>query len=155
MYDNNMLLDSGAHHYLSLDAAPSDPALYDNHLKHLPNDIQDYCGVPLLQMQALYGYTFNGKLLYEECFETIIATMVIEEGSIVAKAGEAPADSSSPMAQSKRGVRNPSGVPGKSHVCSNIDETAPRSATVSFALDFSSNEVSSVQRNHSPRLVPK
>jgi hypothetical protein len=79
---------------------------------------------------------------------SIIETSIIEEGSIVAKAREAPTAVSldlSPMAQSKRGVGNPSGVPGKSHVCSNVDETVPRSATVSFALDSLSDEVSSLQ----------
>jgi len=63
---------------------------------------------------------------------SIIETSIIEEGSIVAKARAAPTAVSldlSPMAQSKRGVGNPSGVPGKSHVCSNVDETVPRSAT--------------------------
>jgi len=100
-------------------------------------------------MQALYGYTFISKLLYKECFETIIATTVTEEGSIVAKAREAPADSSSsPMAQSKRGVGNLSGVPGKSRICSNFYETAPRS-------DSLSNEVSSVRSNHSSMISPQ
>jgi hypothetical protein len=41
MYDNNMLLDSSANHHISLNAAPSDPSLYNNHLTHLPDNIQD------------------------------------------------------------------------------------------------------------------
>ena len=60
---------------------------------------------------------------------SIIETSILEEGSIVARAREAPTAVSldlSPMAQSKRGVGNPSGVPGKSHVCSNSDETVPQ-----------------------------
>jgi len=72
---------------------------------------------------------------------SIIETSIIEEGSIVAKACEAPTDVSldlSPMAQSKRGVGNPCGVPGKSHVSSNADETVPQ-------LDSLSDGVSSVQ----------
>jgi hypothetical protein len=79
---------------------------------------------------------------------SIIETSIIEEGSIVAKAREAPTAVSldlSPIAQLKRGVGNPSGVPGKSHICSNVDETVPQSATISFALDSLSDGVSSVQ----------
>jgi len=75
---------------------------------------------------------------------SIIETSIIEKGSIVAKAREAPTAVSldlSPMAQSKRGVGNLSGVLRKSHVCSNVDETVPRSATVSFALDSLSDEI--------------
>jgi hypothetical protein len=88
---------------------------------------------------------------------SIIEPSIIEEGSIVAKAREALTAVSldlSPMAQSKRGVGNQSGVPGKSHVCSIVDETVPRSATVSFALDSLSDGVSSVQITP-PQLVPK
>ena len=85
---------------------------------------------------------------------SIIKTSIIEEGSIVAKACEAlTAVSLDPMAQSKRGVGNPSGVPGKSHVCSNVDETVPRSATVSFALD--SDVVSLVQITPSSTISPQ
>jgi len=52
-------------------------------------------------------------------------------------------------------VGNPSGVPGKSHVCSNVDETAPRCAAVSFALDSLSDGVSSVQINPSSTFSPQ
>jgi len=64
---------------------------------------------------------------------SIIETSIIEEGSIVAKAREAPTAvylDLSPMTQSKRGVGNPSGVLGNSHICSNVNETVSRSATV-------------------------
>ena len=89
---------------------------------------------------------------------SIIETSIIEEGSVVAKACEAPTAvflDLSPMAQSKRGVGNPSGVPGKSHVCSNVDEMVPRSATVSFALDLLSDGVSSVQFTPSSTISPQ
>jgi hypothetical protein len=49
----------------------------------------------------------------------------------------------------------PSGVPEKSHVCSNSDETVPRSATVSFALDSLSDGVSSVQFTPSSTISPQ
>ena len=52
-------------------------------------------------------------------------------------------------------VGNPSGVPGKSHVCSNADDTVPRSATVSFALDSLSDGVSSVQFTPSSTISPQ
>ena len=52
-------------------------------------------------------------------------------------------------------VGNPSGVPGKSHVCSNSDETVPRSATVSFALDSLSDGVSSVQFTPPSTISPQ
>ena len=52
-------------------------------------------------------------------------------------------------------VGNPSGVPGKSHVCSNFDETVPRSATVSFALDSLSDGVSSVQFTPPSTISPQ
>jgi hypothetical protein len=86
---------------------------------------------------------------------SIIETSIIEEGSIVAKAREPPTAVSldlNPMAQSKRGVGNPSGVPGKGHVCSSFDETVPRSATVSFALDSLSDGVSLVQFTPSDKI---
>jgi len=95
------------------------------------------------------------ELLYKL---SIIETSIIEEGLIVAKAREAPTAVSldlSPMAQLKRGVGNPCGVPGKSHVCSNVDETVPRSATFSFALDSLSDEVSSVQITSSSTIYPQ
>jgi len=31
---------------------------------HMSDDLKLYCGVPLLLMKALYGYTFSGKFLY-------------------------------------------------------------------------------------------
>jgi len=86
------------------------------------------------------------------------STSIIEEGMIVAKAREAPTAISldlSSMAQSKRGFGNPSGVVGKSHICSNADETVPRSATVSFALDSLSDGVSSVQFTPSSTISPQ
>ena len=89
---------------------------------------------------------------------SIIETSIIEESSIVAQAREAPTAVSldtAPTAQSKRGVGNPSGVPGKSHVCSNVNETVPRSATVLFALDSLSDEVSSVQITPSATISTK
>jgi len=95
-----------------------------------------------------------------------IETSIIEEGLIVAKACEARTavllDSgvhhhisldASPIAQSKRGVGNPIGVPGKSHVSSDVDEMVPRSATVSFALD--SDVVSLVQITPSSTISPQ
>jgi hypothetical protein len=89
---------------------------------------------------------------------SIIETSIIEEGLIVAQAREAPTAVSldtGPTAQSKRGVGNLSGVPGKSHVCSNVNETVPRSATVLFALDSLSDEVSSVQITPSATISTK
>ena len=47
------------------------------------------------------------------------------------------------------------GVPGKSHVCSNADETVPRSATVLFLLDSLSDGVSSVQFTPSSTISPQ
>jgi hypothetical protein len=35
--------------------------------------LKPYCGVPLLLMKALYGYTFSGKFLYEEQEEFLIS----------------------------------------------------------------------------------
>jgi hypothetical protein len=32
----------------------------------LPDDLKPYCGVPLLLIKALYGYTLSGKFLYED-----------------------------------------------------------------------------------------
>ena len=40
---------------------------------HMPDDLKSYCGVPLLLMKALYGYTFSGKFLYEEQEEFLIS----------------------------------------------------------------------------------
>ena len=155
MYNDSVLLDSGAHNHISLDAAPSDPAALFDNLTHLPNTFKkDDYGVPLLQMEASSGYTVSGKLFYEEHFASIIANLVIDKGLIVAKVREAPTDAS-PMAQSKRGVGNPSGVPGKSHVCSNVDETAPRYAAVSFALDLLCDGVSLVQITPSSTISPQ
>jgi len=34
--------------------------------------LKDYCGVPLLLLKALYGYTFSGKFLYGEQEEFLI-----------------------------------------------------------------------------------
>ena len=64
MYNDSVLLDSGAHNHSSLNAAPSDPAaLYDN-LTHLPNTFKkDDYGVPLLQMEASSGYTVTLRVL--------------------------------------------------------------------------------------------
>ena len=39
---------------------------------HMPDDLKDYCGVPLLLLKALYGYAFSGKFLYEEQEEFLI-----------------------------------------------------------------------------------
>ena len=39
----------------------------------MPDDLKPYCGVPLLLMKALYGYTFSGKFLYEEQEEFLIS----------------------------------------------------------------------------------
>lgn len=33
---------------------------------YLPDDLKQYCGVPLLLLMALYGYTYSGKFLYED-----------------------------------------------------------------------------------------
>jgi len=38
----------------------------------MPDDLKAYCGVPLLLLKALYGYTFSGKCLYEEQEEFLI-----------------------------------------------------------------------------------
>jgi hypothetical protein len=32
----------------------------------LPPELANYCGIPLELLKALYGYTYSGKLLYEE-----------------------------------------------------------------------------------------
>jgi hypothetical protein len=42
---------------------------------YLPENLKKYCGVPLELLKALYGYTYSGKLLYEEQ-----ATFFIEFG---------------------------------------------------------------------------
>jgi hypothetical protein len=34
--------------------------------EHLPEHLQEWCGVPLLLKKALYGYTYSGKFLFEE-----------------------------------------------------------------------------------------
>ena len=39
----------------------------------MPDDLKPYCGVPLLLMKALYGYTFSGKFLYEEQEEFLVS----------------------------------------------------------------------------------
>jgi len=38
----------------------------------MPDDLKAYCGVPLLLLKALYGYTFSGKFFYKEQEEFLI-----------------------------------------------------------------------------------
>jgi hypothetical protein len=38
----------------------------------MPDNLKAYCGVPLLLLKALYGYTFSGKFLYKEQEEFLI-----------------------------------------------------------------------------------
>jgi hypothetical protein len=38
----------------------------------MPDNLKAYCGVPLLLLKALYGYTCSGKFLYEEQEEFLI-----------------------------------------------------------------------------------
>ena len=40
---------------------------------HMPDDLKSYCGVPLLLMKALYGYTFSENFLYEEQEDFLIS----------------------------------------------------------------------------------
>jgi Reverse transcriptase (RNA-dependent DNA polymerase) len=40
--------------------------------KFLPEDLAAYCGIPLLLLRALYGYTYSGKRLYEEQEEFLL-----------------------------------------------------------------------------------
>ena len=51
--------------------------------KVLPEDLHEWCGVPLLLLKALYGYTFSGKFLYEEQAE-FLESQGFRQTSIVA-----------------------------------------------------------------------
>ena len=37
----------------------------------LDDDLKEWCGIPLLLLRALYGYTFSGKFLWEDQAERL------------------------------------------------------------------------------------